>query len=76
MITSCNCVSGGSGVCILCLCIPYAKVSLLEGVGSLVWVAERWGNVRTNIHEQRAGRSDSGTKFAQIFRSDAKLFEF
>ena len=76
MITSCNCVSGGSGVCILCLFMPFAEVSLVEGLGSLVWVAERWGNVRTNIHEQRAGRSDSGTKFARIFRSDSKLFEF
>ena len=64
MITSCNCVSGGSGVCILCLFMPFAKVSLGEGLGSLVWVAERWGNVRTNIvHEQRAGRSDSKAAF-------------
>ena len=63
MITSCNCVSGGSGVCILCLFMPFAKVSLAEGLGSLVWVAERWGNVRTNIHEQRAGRSDSKAAF-------------
>ena len=51
MITSCNRVSGGSSVCILCLFMPFAKVS-------------------------RAGRSDSGTKFARIFRSDSKLFEF
>ena len=63
MVTSCNCVSGGSGVCILCLFMPFAKVSLVEGLGSLVWVAERWGNVRTNIHEQRAGRSDSKAAF-------------
>ena len=62
--------------------MPFAKVSLVEGLGSLVWVAERWGNVRTNIHEQRAGRSDpkqrsdSGTKFARICRSDSKLFKF
>ena len=63
MITSCNCVSGGSGACILCLFMPFAKVSLVEGLGSLVWVAERWGNVRTNIHEQRAGRSDSKAAF-------------
>ena len=62
MITSCNCVSGGSGVCILGLFMPFAKVSLVEGLGSLVWVAERWGNVRTNIHE-RAGRSDSKATF-------------
>ena len=114
MITSCNCVSGGSGVCILCLFMPFAKVSLVEGLGSLhyslhflgpmantlscyyikndtkqaqkhkissgnhtrcfhysfrqrtewqsVWVAERWGNIRTNIHE-RAGRSDSKAAF-------------
>jgi hypothetical protein len=55
--------------------MPFAKVSLVEGLGSLVWVVERWGNIRTNTHE-RAGRSDSGTKFAQIFRSDCKLFEF
>ena len=27
MITSCNSVSGGSGVCILCLFMPFAKVS-------------------------------------------------
>ena len=27
IITSCNCVSGGSGVCILCLFMPFAKVS-------------------------------------------------
>ena len=33
MITSCNCVSGGSGVCILCLFMPFAKVSLVEGLG-------------------------------------------
>ena len=62
MITSCNCVSSGSGVCILCLFMPFAKVSLVEGLGSLVWLAERWGNVRTNIHE-RAGRSDSKAAF-------------
>ena len=63
MITSCNCVSGGSGVCILCLFMPFAKVSLVECLGSLVWVVERWRNVRTNIHEQRAGRSDSKGAF-------------
>ena len=39
MITSCNCVSGGSGVCILCLFMPFAKVSLVEGLGSLVVVS-------------------------------------
>ena len=33
MITSCNCVSGGSGVCILCLFMHFAKVSLVEGLG-------------------------------------------
>ena len=49
MITSCNCVSGGSGVCILCLFMPFAKVSLVEGLGSLVWVAERRGK-RTHKH--------------------------
>ena len=63
MIASCNCVSGGSGVCILCLFMPFAKVSLVEGLGSLVWVTERWRNVRTNVHEQRAGRSDSKAAF-------------
>ena len=62
LITSCNCVSGGSGVCILCLFMPFAKVSLVQGLGLLVWVAERWGNVRTNIHE-RAGHSDSKAAF-------------
>jgi hypothetical protein len=78
MITSCNCVSG---VCILCLFMPFAKVSLVEGLGSLVWVAECWGNVRTytnNVLGVRIPkqRSDSETKFARIFRSDSKLFGF
>ena len=66
MKTSCNCVSGGSGVCILCIFMPFAKVSLVEGLGSLAVVSfenQRWGNVRTNIHEQRAGRSNSKAAF-------------
>ena len=82
MITSCNCVSGGFGVWFLCLFMPFAKESLVKGWGHWYgWPSaeETYAQIYTNnvlrlrIPKQR---SYSGTKFARIFRSDSKLFEF